>query len=96
MEVNTKSVLSNRFMRNEYVAELTRRQANGKCELCKQNAPFNNKQGAPFLEVHHIIWLSRGGSDILENTVALCPNCHRRLHLLRSKEDIDLLKKRKN
>jgi 5-methylcytosine-specific restriction protein A len=34
----------------------------------------------PFLEVHHIIPLSEGGTDDLKNTAALCPNCHRAVH----------------
>jgi 5-methylcytosine-specific restriction protein A len=34
------------------------------------------------LESHHIKWLSKGGEDTIQNTVALCPNCHRRVHAL--------------
>lgn len=54
--------------------------AGGRCELCSNKAPFVKEDGAPFLEVHHITQLSHGGPDTLENTVALCPNCHRHLH----------------
>ena len=55
--------------------------ANGICEDCKQKAPFNRKSdGTPYLEVHHIKPLSEGGKDTLKNTVALCPNCHRKRH----------------
>ena len=39
-------------------------------------------EGDPFLEVHHIKWLARKGNDTLDNAVALCPNCHRRMHHL--------------
>ena len=45
----------------------------------------------PYLEVHHVIWLSRGGEDSTTNTVALCPNCHTRMHILDRPEDIDKL-----
>ena len=31
-------------------------------------------------DVHHILPLSQGGSDLLENMLCLCPNCHRRFH----------------
>lgn len=31
-------------------------------------------------DVHHIEPLSQGGSDLLENMLCLCPNCHRRFH----------------
>jgi len=32
------------------------------------------------LELHHIIPLSEGGEDTIENSVLLCPNCHRLEH----------------
>jgi 5-methylcytosine-specific restriction protein A len=54
--------------------------AKGKCELCKNNGPFMDKNGFLFLEVHHVVSLSEGGSDTIDNTVALCPNCHRKCH----------------
>lgn len=54
--------------------------ANGICEFCGQPAPFVGADGAPFLEVHHPRLLSQGGPDTPENVVAVCPNCHRRLH----------------
>ncbi len=28
------------------------------------------------LEVHHITWVKKGGSNDIENLIALCPNCH--------------------
>ena len=62
--------------------------ANGICQLCGNPAPFNNSDGTPYLEMHHIIWLSRRGEDSIENTVALCPNCHRKMHILDLQEDI--------
>ena len=57
--------------------------------LCEQPAPLLDKSGNPFLETHPIQWLSKGGDDSVENTVALCPNCQRRMHIL------DLAKDRK-
>lgn len=33
-----------------------------------------------FLEQHHIIPRAKGGSDGIENVIALCPNCHREVH----------------
>ncbi|WP_238917318.1 HNH endonuclease [Clostridium sp. YIM B02555] len=41
--------------------------------------------------MHHIKWLSRGGEDSIENTAALCPNCHRRMHIVDSNEDREKL-----
>ncbi|WP_456386557.1 HNH endonuclease [Profundibacter sp.] len=55
--------------------------ANGICEGCGNNAPFiSKKDGTPFLEVHHVKPLAEEGDDTVENTLALCPNCHRKSH----------------
>ena len=87
----SRSVVAKQYQRNEYVAEEARRRAQGTCQLCDTDAPFANKSGQPYLEVHHVVWLARGGEDSLENTVALCPNCHRRMHVLDSDVDKNLL-----
>jgi len=60
----------------------------GICEACKMPAPFKTDSGALYLEVHHVKSLSDGGSDTIENTVALCPNCHRKQHYAAEKNDI--------
>lgn len=90
-KVETRSV-SHRA-RDPYIAEYARRRANGYCQLCKKAAPFLRKDGTPYLESHHIIWLSEGGEDSVENTVALCPNCHRKMHNINDPEDIAALMK---
>lgn len=56
-------------------------QAQGRCEACEKPAPFSTAAGVPFLEVHHLRQLAEGGSDTVSNAVAICPNCHRHLHL---------------
>ena len=86
-KVRIQRVLSKRFARNEHVAEYAKRRANGKCQLCGQNAPFNDKSNQPYLEVHHIQWLSKGGEDKIDNIVALCPNCHKKMHILNLQDD---------
>ncbi|PTT27376.1 HNH endonuclease [Pseudomonas sp. HMWF021] len=53
--------------------------AKGFCEGCGQPGPFE-MNGEPYLEVHHVKHLSDNGTDFKTNTVALCPNCHRRCH----------------
>ena len=45
-----------------------------KCHICK-----TKKQGVR-LDVHHIIFRSKGGSDDPENLITLCHNCHTKLH----------------
>ncbi|NMP07613.1 HNH endonuclease [Paenibacillus polymyxa] len=82
------------FTRNLYVALLAKRLASGKCQLCLEDAPFTDKDGVPYLEAHHIQWLSRCGEDTIENTIALCPNCHKKIHILDLQNDIQFLTKR--
>ncbi|WP_294160141.1 HNH endonuclease [uncultured Selenomonas sp.] len=95
------STASHRFVktvqyeRSATIAALTKERAHGICELCGNPAPFLTKDGTPYLECHHIEWLSHGGKDTIENTVALCPNCHRKMHALHLAEDIETLKRRK-
>jgi 5-methylcytosine-specific restriction protein A len=79
------------YQRDANVVNYTLKRADGVCELCEQPAPFNKKNGEPYLEVHHVKQLADGGDDTIENTVALCPNCHRKVHALNVKGDIDKL-----
>jgi 5-methylcytosine-specific restriction protein A len=67
--------------------------ADGLCDLCEQPAPFQNKAKEAYLECHHIIWLAQGGEDTIANAVALCPNCHRKMHVLNEKADREKLTK---
>lgn len=91
-----RTVKSQVYIRDVYVAEYTKRRANGICDLCCQPAPFNDKNGNPYLESHHVHWLSRGGEDTIYNTVALDPSCHKKVHVLDDEEDYRKLIKRVN
>lgn len=73
------------YSRDPAVAAWVLNAANGRCEMCDSPAPFEREDGTPFLEVHHVIRLADQGVDTIHNTVALCPNCHRRLHYGRDK-----------
>ncbi len=86
-----RNTISKHYERDPHIAEYSRRRAKGVCQLCNNKAPFSNKDGSPFLEIHHIIWLSEGGKDTIYNTAALCPNCHRKMHILGRDEDKDFL-----
>ena len=47
------------------------------CQCCNENG-----EGAlGILAVHHIVEVSQGGPDTLDNLVTLCVNCHLRVHL---------------
>ena len=81
------------FVRDRYICEYAKRRAQGICQLCGKPAPFTDCNGVPFLETHHVIWLADGGDDSIENTVALCPNCHRKMHILDLAEDVEKLQR---
>ena len=63
-----------------------------------------NKKGANGREVtskhyerdpwvkEHTLRRANGGDDSVENTVALCPNCHRKIHVVNSPLDLHTLK----
>lgn len=82
------------FDDDQIVAEYAKRKADGVCQLCNKPAPFKDPDGEPFLEIHHIIPLAEGGEDSIGNVVALCPNCHRRMHVLNLPADEVRLKNR--
>lgn len=83
---------SKTYFRDPMISELAKRLADGVCQLCEENGPFKDKTGRYFLETHHIDWLARGGEDSIENTVALCPNCHRKMHIVDYVKDVEKLK----
>ena len=69
------------YLRNRDIIAERLSIAKGNCEDCNNPAPFNRaSDGSPFLEVHHVLPLADGGADTVENTLALCPNCHRKAH----------------
>ena len=53
-----------------------------------EDAPFLDRNREPYLEEHHIKRLADGGTDTIDNVVAICPNCHRRMHVLNREEDL--------
>ncbi len=71
-----------RYRRNPDVAAEVFERAGGICENCEYPAPFiKAKDGMPYLEIHSVISFQEGGEDSVSNTIAVCPNCHRKLHL---------------
>lgn len=67
------------FIRDSSVRSAALARAKGHCEFCGQPG-FITSKGQSFLETHHIIPLSEGGSDIITNVAALCANHHREAH----------------
>jgi len=91
--ISTREVRTTYRERNQFIAEHTKERAKGICDLCGEEAPFKDKYGKPYLESHHVITLANDGPDAIYNTVAICPNCHRKVHILNSREDIKKLEK---
>jgi len=88
-------------VRDMKIAVLAKLMSEGKCRLCGKEGPFPDRTlGQPFLETHHVKWLSRGGKDSIDNTVALCPNCHGKMHHMDNNGDVrklrDIAKKQMN
>ena len=82
-----------RYSRDPYISVYAKERAHGICQLCNKEAPFKNSRNEPYLETHHIIWLAQGGSDSTDNVVALCPNCHRKMHIVNDNRDVEMLQK---
>ncbi|MFG1325658.1 HNH endonuclease [Xanthobacter autotrophicus] len=68
------------YARSRDVRSYVLRRADGRCEGCGCTAPFFRADGSPYLEPHHIRRVSDGGPDDVRFVIALCPNCHRRVH----------------
>jgi 5-methylcytosine-specific restriction protein A len=80
MVVGVETTTATRYRRLVSVQVWVLCRAKQTCEGCCSSAPFLTDDDLPFLEVHHLRPLAEGGPDTVDNAVALCPNCHRRLH----------------
>lgn len=88
MQPQKSSVTSVTYLRDPLVKAWVLKNAQGICEACSSPAPFKKSDGHPYLEVHHLQPLSEGGSDTIENAIAVCANCHRRLHFGSDKDSV--------
>jgi len=69
------------YDRDPLVAAIARERAEHNCEVPNCSFPlFKKPNDVPYSEVHHIIPLSEGGKDVIENVACLCPAHHRELH----------------
>lgn len=65
--------------RSQKIAREIRDLYEGKCQICGFD-PLS-EYGFHLCEVHHIIWLCRGGEDEPSNLCSICPNHHRAIHV---------------
>ena len=63
----------------------------GRCENKLCNKKFFQKYNSEdlYFEAHHIIFLSNGGKDKIENMILLCPDCHRKAHFSKEKKSLE-------
>lgn len=74
-----KEVTTHVYDRREDVRRSVLMRAGGRCEWCG-GAGFKTVNGLIYLETHHVVPLSEGGTDSANNVVAVCPNHHREAH----------------
>jgi hypothetical protein len=76
IEPGRRAVVSEQIERDPRVKAFTLKRAGYHCEIakCRDAVDFES------MDVHHITRLGDGGSDHTDNTVALCPACHSRVH----------------
>jgi 5-methylcytosine-specific restriction enzyme A len=79
-ESGPKDGLRKTYARSEALKMFVRTRADGRCEGCGKNAPFLTKADAPYLEAHHTNRRSDTGPGNRKTVIALCPNCHCRVH----------------
>lgn len=92
-KISNRKIQSNVVVRDPYITEYVIKKSDGVCQLCENKAPFSKKDGSPYLECYHIEPFSSGGSEKIENTVALCPNCHKKMQILNLNSDKEKLLK---
>lgn len=78
------------YIGDPYSARFILEQARGVCQSCGSNQYSLTRVNNRGLEVHHRESLECGGSDVLDNMTALCPECHRKMHTADRVTDITL------
>jgi len=75
-----------RYKRDASLAATSIKTAKHQCQFDEKHESFiSGSSGKPFVEVHHLIPISRSEDfenslDVSANLVVLCPNCHRAIH----------------
>ena len=73
-----RSALRNLYSRNRVLATELQGFYQGRCQLCGFDPQL--LYGVNACSAHHIIYLSRGGQDELQNMLLVCPNHHQIIH----------------
>jgi 5-methylcytosine-specific restriction protein A len=85
--------------RNPGIAKAALLNVNHTCEYDSSHKTFiSSSTGNSYVEVHHLVPMEKQADydvslDVPENIVALCPNCHRKIHLASKVEKDPMLEK---
>ena len=79
-ESSWKSAPKEYRKRSKAVKDYVFARANGVCELTGKPAPFERKDGTPYLEAHHTRRISDDGPDHPRWVGAISPDVHREIH----------------
>jgi EVE domain/HNH endonuclease len=79
---NAKTASIRAYERSALVVAIAKLRAEHRCEIPECDHPmFLCTDGTRYMEAHHIVPLSEGGKDVLENIACLCPTHHREIHV---------------
>lgn len=76
--VARRSELVSTYPRNRQLVDRLNRLYRGRCQLCGFDSPTLYEVDSA--EAHHIVYRSRGGEDVLQNMLLVCPNHHIVIH----------------
>lgn len=68
------------YFRNTKIVKLAKKKLGLLCLYPRCNNTFLKEDSSPYIEVHHIIPLCKGGIDKLENLSVLCAHHHKMAH----------------
>jgi len=75
--IKTKTRKSKVHYRDPKLAALMKAKSNYKCQTCEKPTFKDKKNGKNYTEAHHIEDVAKGGPDIPENILIVCPICHK-------------------
>lgn len=89
---------SAKYPRDSFAKEYTKKIANYTCEYDPSHTTFiSENDGNQYMEAHHLIPMSaqdlfEHSIDFPDNMISLCPTCHRRIHLAKKIDRIQMIK----
>ncbi len=87
----------NKYRRNGSYAKQALEQANYECEINSKHTTFISKAtNKQYMEAHHLFPMSAqeeisNSLDIPANIIALCPECHRKIHFAKTEEKNEII-----